>query len=107
MITLHSAPDGQAASLLVIELRANGIEAEAVPDARVMAYGRLPDAGYVQVKVPQDQLRAARTVLAEFLDRSKAGMSLGATWTCTGCRESNEATFEVCWNCQTVGPGAS
>lgn len=52
MKTLHSASDAQEASLLVVELRAHGIEAQAAPDARAMAYGTLPNTGYVQVQVP-------------------------------------------------------
>lgn len=107
MIAIHSSATVQEAGLLVIELRANGIEAEAVPDARVVAYGRLPDSGYVHVEVPPNQLAAARTVLAEFLERGKSGMAVGAEWLCTGCGESNEATFEVCWSCQTVAPASA
>lgn len=107
MIAIHSSATVQEAGLLVIELRANGIEAEAVPDARVMAYGSLPASSFVQVQVPREQSAAARTVLAEFLARGKADAPLGAEWTCSGCGESNEATFEVCWSCQTVAPGSA
>ncbi len=28
-------------------------------------------------------------------------------WSCPGCREVNEATFEWCWNCETPAPQGS
>lgn len=26
----------------------------------------------------------------------------GPEWTCTGCNESNPASFDLCWNCQSA-----
>jgi uncharacterized paraquat-inducible protein A len=108
MITLHSAPDAQEASLLVLELRANGVDAEAVHDANAVAFGRTSASVlYVQVQVPRTQLEAARSVLARFLEPQKTDDARTSTpWTCAGCGESNEPTFDVCWSCQAVAPSA-
>lgn len=27
-----------------------------------------------------------------------------APWSCSGCKEDNPASFEVCWNCSTARP---
>jgi len=36
------------------------------------------------------------------INESKSKVSANAKdWVCVGCAESNEANFEICWNCQT------
>ena len=37
------------------------------------------------------------------LDTVLSGASAPA-WTCTGCNEENDASFEVCWHCGNPGP---
>lgn len=39
----------------------------------------------------------------EIVDRLLS-TQLGEHWTCLTCREKNESTFEMCWNCQSESP---
>ena len=109
MITCYTARDAQEASLLVLELNANGIDAIARPSASAMAYGDLPmDVLRVPVQVPEAQLEEARRVTTGFFDRGQQrAAGERAPWTCASCGESNEPTFEVCWSCQAEAPGAA
>lgn len=55
----------------------------------------------VFVKVHLHNLTAATEILEQ--DRLR-GAALGA-WTCSTCSETNESTFELCWNCGTTRHG--
>lgn len=107
MVPCYAAKDAEEASLLVLQLRAHGIDARTRADHGAVAFGELPaDVLRVDVYVPEDQLASARERVRAFLVDSRAAAgSRGAPWICPSCREENEATFEICWNCQTaVGP---
>ena len=41
----------------------------------------------------------AQTIIANIQDAS-----LEQSWQCQQCGETNEATFEVCWHCQSLRP---
>ena len=108
MITCTTASDAQEASLLVLELRAHGIDAVASPDAGSAAFGELPASVlHVRIQVPEAQLEEARRLLAEVLERAQRNEDVErAPWTCASCGESNEPTFEICWSCQAESPGS-
>ena len=104
MIPCCTARDAGKASLLALQLRAHGIDARTHADQGAVAFGELPaDELRVDVCVPEGQLDSARELVRDFLvDAGAAPGSRGEPWTCTRCREENEATFEICWNCQTA-----
>jgi hypothetical protein len=109
MIACTTASDAQQASLLVLELDAHGIDAVTSHDGGSVAFGDLPASVlHVQILVPEAQLEEARRVVAEFVRRGqRKDDEHRAPWTCVSCSESNEPTFELCWNCQAAAPGAS
>lgn len=45
------------------------------------------------------QVEAARELLREHF---AAAPSTAVEWTCPACKESNPASFEVCWKCQAA-----
>jgi len=107
MIHAYTAKDAEEASLLVLQLRANGVAAVSSETAGAVAFGELPaDVLRVKVWVPEDRVDAARQrIEACFEHGGGAHDASGAPWTCPSCGEENEATFEVCWSCQAVAPG--
>jgi hypothetical protein len=109
MIPCYTAGDAQEASLLVLELRAHGIDALSEQDGGAAAFGDLPASVlHVRIHVPETQLEQARSVLAGFLERRRPSEDGDRTpWTCAGCGEPNDATFDVCWSCQAAAPGTS
>jgi hypothetical protein len=59
----------------------------------------------VKVLVMEDQLDDAREIVVEFAESSKAEAGLAAQashpWDCPNCREHNDGSFDICWNCQS------
>jgi hypothetical protein len=59
----------------------------------------------VKVLVPEDRVVDAEEVVNEFVEDAKAqadaASPLSRPWTCPCCREQNDGTFDICWNCQT------
>lgn len=54
--------------------------------------------GGVQLEVaPEDYDRAVQLLEDDEIKSAAAG-----PWVCQACREQNEATFELCWNCQKL-----
>ena len=51
----------------------------------------------VRVEVSIDDYEKATTILNE----DKRRLTLGP-WTCNQCSESNDSTFDLCWNCGSV-----
>lgn len=109
MITCYTATDAQEASLLVLELQAHGIAAQADHDGGAVGFGDLPASVlHVRIHVPEAQAEQARSVLAAFLERRRPSDDGDRMpWTCASCGESNESTFDVCWNCQAAAPSAA
>lgn len=108
MIHCYTAKDAEEASLLVLDLHANGIEAKTTGNLGAVAFGELPaDVLRVKIFVPDAQVEAAGELIRAFFARStKGGVAQGEPWSCPSCGEENEPTFEVCWSCQAVAPGA-
>lgn len=59
----------------------------------------------IKVLVPEDQLDEARDVVVEFAERAKTApepcSTMGQPWECPCCHESNDGSFDICWNCQS------
>ncbi|RJS91587.1 DUF2007 domain-containing protein [Salinisphaera sp. Q1T1-3] len=63
--------------------------------------GELPANLYPGVWVDAADYERARTLVVQF----EAGpMDAGPDWTCPGCRERIEGTFQACWRCQHPRP---
>jgi hypothetical protein len=71
------------------------------------AFGELgQDALIVELWVPRDQLAAGREVIEHDQAGHRAGPSASPLWRCSKCGSTNEATFDLCWSCQTPRAGA-
>lgn len=59
----------------------------------------------IKVLVPEDRLADARKVVVEFAEGAKnepePGATMGQPWECPCCHESNDGSFDLCWNCQS------
>ncbi|WP_448547877.1 putative signal transducing protein [Thalassotalea fusca] len=82
-------------------LEAKGIEVTIKNDFLQGAVGELSafDAWSEVWVVNEAQFDHAESIIKEGLSEQYHG-----SWTCSHCSESNEASFEVCWNCQTERP---
>jgi Putative prokaryotic signal transducing protein len=49
--------------------------------------------------VADDEIERARSILRQHLSSNSCNQT---EWLCTACKESNPASFEVCWKCQAV-----
>jgi hypothetical protein len=47
------------------------------------------------------QLEAATEIIQSHMGTAPAN---APDWLCPGCKESNPAAFDICWNCQAVKP---
>lgn len=90
-------------------LDASGIAAQLADEVMgtmapfVIAAGTSPA---VKVMVLEDQIDDARDVVMDFATaRREADVALPA-WMCPRCREENESSYDICWNCQTERVGA-
>lgn len=52
--------------------------------------------GAVKLVVPESSLQAAKAALQQYREQTFDG----ETWYCEQCHETNEASFDICWNCQ-------
>jgi hypothetical protein len=59
----------------------------------------------VKVLVPEDQLDAAREIVAGFAAHGEPADARPPApfqpWECPCCHEQNDGTFDICWNCQS------
>ncbi|MBK9387160.1 MAG: DUF2007 domain-containing protein [Planctomycetes bacterium] len=85
-----------------------GIESVIVNEMLQMAQG---DFGLAPTVAPQVALldlrdaERARCLVAEMVARARAEPSEQVAWVCASCGEENEASFELCWQCQAPRPG--
>ena len=91
------------ARLIQQMLEAAGVSARLFNDHAVGGLGELPATEtWPEVWVEREhQLAYARSLVRNYEYASDE------TVDCKGCAESNPATFEVCWNCQTPLPVVS
>ncbi len=101
---LYRAPDAQVASLMQAMLEAAGVKVWLSGGlAGLVGFGELgADAMLVDVHVRRPQLAEAQRLLQEFWARRRdAGAEApGEGWKCPSCGEPNDASFDLCWNCQ-------
>lgn len=106
MVLLYTAKDAEEASLMVLDLRAHGVDAMSRENLGSVAFGDLPaDVLRVGVHVPEQQHARARELAEAYLARAREQREQpGEAWRCAACGETNGPTFEVCWSCQAVAP---
>ena len=100
MIDVYRCANRVEAETIRIRLAAAGIAAFVRGDDAVASMaisGGAVNTAIVVVEVAPDDFEHATQILAE--DRRRR-MSLGP-WTCDECSESNDAAFDLCWNCGT------
>lgn len=98
---LYRAPNRRTAAFLGHRLTQAGIRFVEVGSEASIGLGDLPtDALEVEVFVSADDATRAVEILAEFEREHRDGLDLTNAWTCSGCGEHNDSTFEVCWQCQ-------
>ncbi|MEK6246627.1 MAG: DUF2007 domain-containing protein [Planctomycetales bacterium] len=98
---VYSAADAQEAHLIKTILEEAGIEAHVVGDHLQNAIGYLP-AGVISPRVWVNTVHweQARKIIDEHLAQTQPVSP--DPWQCTGCGETNESSFEICWKCQTA-----
>jgi len=99
-VCVHRGTDPLEASLLRGLLESEGIPARTSGEELVGAYSGVPRLCDIRVLVPARYETPARGVLKAYEARAPGA----AEWTCAGCGESNESTFEVCWSCGAARP---
>jgi hypothetical protein len=97
LVEVYSARTLAQAELLVRVLRSHGIHAE-ITDAVSGAMWNLP----TKVRVSEDELVDARTLVEEFLRKGEE--AAGTPWVCPTCGEKLDPQFSECWNCETERP---
>ena len=77
-------------------LEANGVDVTVRNEHASSAVGELSvfDA-WMELWVDDDDYVRAVSILENALSQPGA-----ALWRCVGCNELNDASFEICWNCQ-------
>jgi hypothetical protein len=104
---LYRAANSSEAHALRDRLREEGILAAVMGESLESGHG-LPITTPA-VWVGTRDLDRAREVLGAFLaERSGSGAEDAGkgAWTCPGCGERIEPSFDICWNCQTARPPA-
>jgi hypothetical protein len=104
MVVLRRFSDSVAAETLRGRLAVAGIDVYVRGTSVEAAFGLggAPTSSGLRVEIASDDVDAALAILAED-DRIR---EVAGAWVCPRCDEENEASFEVCWNCQKQrGPG--
>jgi hypothetical protein len=99
MQRLYQARDRIEAQLLLAHLDRHLVEAVILGDYLSGAAGGLPaDIGPAIWVVEDDDLERARELLGRFHADTQRPSDV-ATWHCSGCGESVDGDFDLCWNC--------
>lgn len=99
---VYSAANTQDAYIIKASLEAVGIEAHVMGDHLQNAVGDLPAASIApSVWVHPKNYEQARTIISEQVERRQSVSTLASRWICGECGEPNEATFDICWKCET------
>ena len=100
---VYSADNIQEAHLVKTVLEEVGIEARVVGDHLQNAIGDLPAAAIApRVWVRTENFDQARKIIADQHARRQSNAPPATRWKCAGCGESNEPSFEICWQCQAT-----
>jgi hypothetical protein len=102
----YSAANTQEAHFIKAALEEAGIEARVVGDHLQNAVGDLPAVAIApRVWVNSEDFDQARRIIAEHQARRQSTRTPASEWTCAACGETNEPSFEICWNCQAARGG--
>ncbi|MDA8562935.1 DUF2007 domain-containing protein [Mariniblastus sp.] len=103
-LEVYSAVDVPEAHLVQTVLEEAGIEARIVGDHLQGAVGDLPAVSIApRIWVHAQNFEKARQVIMKWKqDKRESSAADAPKWECTGCGETNEPAFELCWNCQTA-----
>ncbi len=97
---LYCAADTQEAYFLKNLLADAGIESRITEDSLLNAVGDLPASAIApRIWVRAKDFEKARTVVVGYEARREV-VTTKASWKCPRCGEPNEASFDICWNCQ-------
>ncbi|GIW99562.1 MAG: hypothetical protein KatS3mg111_2895 [Pirellulaceae bacterium] len=100
LVVLERMPDAMSAYALRNRLEAAGIFAVVEGAESNITLSYVGSAlGGVKVLVPQDQLTAARNILADRRDPSDDVPD--HDWICQRCFSEVDAGFAICWKCGT------
>ncbi len=95
--------DHYGAALLKSTLAESGIEVIATGGETLAAYGDGPGPGDpIELWVQRASLKEALRAIAD--GRTRPELASASAWTCATCSESNDAHFELCWNCRVAAP---
>ena len=98
---VYSASDLPEAQLIQSVLEQEGIQAQVVGDHLQNAVGDLPAMAIApRVWVRTVDAERAREVIDQHQRSRRAATAPESEWTCAACGETNEPTFDLCWNCQ-------
>lgn len=104
MKRVYSHPDLTIVQLVKHQLDNHGIEAVIRGEyAAAVAGGGAGLEAWNELWIVDDSRdgEAAEVIQRMF---EEPAVQEGEPWTCPGCGEEVEATFELCWNCQAVRP---
>ncbi len=101
---VYSAADTQDAHFIMAALDEAGIDARVVGDHLQNAVGDLPFVAIApRVWVRSEDFDKARAIIAARQQVGRQPNAASATeWKCAECGETNEPSFEICWNCQAT-----
>lgn len=96
LVRLRSCSNAAEAAILQNRLESAGITAfvTGAETTTMLSYVG-PATGTVRVEVPLDSVEKAEQVLA----RDELDSVSRVDWNCSRCDQPNEATFDLCWNC--------
>ena len=105
-VEVYSAVDVPEAHLVQAMLLDAGIEARIVGDHLQGAVGDLPAVSIApRIWVHAQNVEKARQIILAWQQEKRDSRAGDASkWKCSGCGETNEPAFELCWNCQTEVP---
>lgn len=98
LVCVHKLNDPIEANLIRGLLMNEGIPVEITGEGLVGAYSGVPKLCEVRLLVPPGHKLAAERCLQRYQDRRETPLA-GGDWTCAGCGEDNDPSFEICWNC--------
>lgn len=102
MVCVHRFQDPIEANLVRGLLVNEGIPVELTGEGLVGAYSGVPKLCEVRLMVPPGFRSSAEKVLARY-ESEKGRPNTSPDWSCPACGETNDPSFEVCWNCGQGG----
>ncbi len=105
MICVYRASHGVEGNLVKGLLESYGLPARLDGEGLAGAYSGVPLASEVRIMVAEEHEKAARKVISDYENGADTAGGVGAmSWACPGCGESNGASFDHCWQCETDRP---